>query len=136
MSRIRSARVSVLACLLAAPLSTLPLVGLAQTPAEAAIASPPAAGAAEPERAEYWRRRAESARERAAETGRRLQEANAAVARMQRRGHPRGDARLLLRRAQADARAEHEAALRSLEIELPAEARAAGAHTEWLRESS
>lgn len=108
----------------------------AEGPGPAAIGPRPPADAPQIEHFEYWRARGEAARAAAAETKARLDEANADVARMLRRNHPRGDARVALFEAQADAEAAHEAAMHHLEVELPAEARAAGASLRWLRAPS
>lgn len=102
------------------------------TPGPAAFA-PPAADAPQIEHVEYWRARGDEARANVTAARQRLDEANGAVSRMQRRNHPRGEARIALRNEQAAAREAHEAAVRTLEVELPAEARAAGASTHWLR---
>ena len=72
-------------------------------------------------------------RERVAETERLLAEANGAVSRMQRRNHPRGADRQQLRAQQHHAREAHANAVEYLENDLPAQARAAGAQTSWLR---
>jgi len=137
MSTIRASRTPLAVWLLAAALTSLPAVGGAEEPPGPASVGPrPTADAPQIEHAEYWRARGEAARAQAAETQRRLDEANAAVSRMQRRGHPRGEARRRLREEQASARAAHEATTHVLEVELPAEATAAGAQLRWLRARS
>jgi hypothetical protein len=105
----------------------------ADSPGPAAVAPPPPADAPQIEHVEYWRARADHARAQVSATRERLDEANAAVSRMQRRNHPRGEARVALRAEQAAAQEAHEAAIRALEVDLPAEARAAGASTSWLQ---
>ncbi len=105
-------------------------------PASLAPPEPPAADAPQIEHFEYWRARGDAAREKVAEARARLDAANTAVNRMQRRNHPRGEAREALRREQAEAREAWEAAVHVLEVELPAEARAARADPRWLRERS
>lgn len=95
--------------------------------------SRPAADAPQIEQAAYWRSRGEAARERVADARAVLDEANAAVSRMRRRNHPRGAGRIRLREAQKKARIAHGKAVHYLEVELPAEARAARASQHWLR---
>jgi hypothetical protein len=114
---------------LAAPISS----AAADSPGPASVAPPPAADAPQIEHVEYWRARGDQARAHVAAARERLDEANAAVSRMQRRNHPRGEARIALRNEQAAAREAHEAAVRALEVDLPAEARTAGASTRWLQ---
>jgi hypothetical protein len=98
----------------------------------APIARPPA-GARQSEHIAYWRARADQARADVAAARQRLDEANAAVARMNARNHPRGEARVALRQEQAAAREAHEAAVRALEVDLPAEARSAGVSPSWFQ---
>ena len=102
-------------------------------PAPAAI-SPPAEDAPQVEHFEYWQARGTAARERVAEARAVLDEANAAVSRMRRRNHPRGEARIRINEERDRARAAYDEDLRFLEVELPAEARAAGAPRHWLQE--
>ena len=102
-------------------------------PAPAAI-SPPAEDAPQVEHFEYWQARGVAARERVAEAQAVLDEANAAVSRMRRRNHPRGEARIRINEERDQARAAYDEAVRFLEVELPAEARAAGAPRHWLDE--
>jgi len=111
-----------------------PLAAAADEPGPASI-SHPGPDAPEVERIEYWRGRADEARERVAVARRELDAANGAVARMQRRNHPRGEARQALRDDQRRARVAYEAAQTFLEVELPAEARQAAAPVRWLRAS-
>ena len=108
--------------------------GLGPASVAPAVPAPPAADAPQIEHFEYWQARGDVARQKVATARARLDEANGAVSRMQRRNHPRGEARVALRDEQASARAAYEAALHHLEVELPAEARAAGAQTRWLRD--
>jgi hypothetical protein len=112
---------------LAAPISSG-----ADSPGPASV-TPPPAGAPQLEHIAYWRARADQARAHVAAARKRLDEANAAVSRMRARNHPRGEARVALREEQAAAREAHEAAVRVLEVDLPAEARAAGISPSWLR---
>lgn len=86
------------------------------------------------EREAYWRARAAVAREDVAEARGRLAAANADVSRMRRRNHPRGDARAALFAARDAAHSELADAVQRLEVDLPEEARAAGAPPTWLRE--
>ncbi|MBW2424155.1 MAG: hypothetical protein JRG86_07895 [Deltaproteobacteria bacterium] len=102
-------------------------------PAPAAI-SPPAEDAPQVEHFEYWQARGAAARERVAEAQAVLDEANAAVSRMRRRNHPRGEARIRINEERDRARAAYDEAVHFLEVELPAEARAAGAPRHWLIE--
>ena len=104
----------------------------ADSPVPASVAPPPAS-APQVEHIAYWRARADLARADVAAARKRLDEANAAVSRMRARNHPRGEARVALRAEQAAAREAHEAAVRTLEVDLPAEARAAGASPRWLQ---
>ena len=111
--------------------------------AEETDAMPPGPAAVQPdssaprtEQVAYWRARGAAARTQLAEAESRLNEINGAVSRMRRRNHPRGEARQELRAQQAHARAMHEDAVEYLEVELPVEARAAGASTAWLRDPS
>lgn len=107
-------------------------IGLAASMATAG--SPrPAFDAPQAEQVEYWHARGEQARAEVAAARKRLDDANAAVRRMQRRNHPRGAARIALREEQAAARKAHAAAVRVLEVELPAEAQDAGASLHWLQ---
>jgi len=53
---------------------------------------------------------------------------------MRRRNHPRGEARIRINEERDQARAAYDEAVRFLEVELPAEARAAGAPRHWLDE--
>ena len=107
--------------------------GRAEEPVPAAI-SAPAADAPQIEHFEYWRARADAARMRVSEAQARAGEANAAVRRMRRNNHPRGEARRPLLEEQEQARAALEAATYTLEVELPAEARSGGAQRHWLSE--
>lgn len=137
MPSIFAIRIPLFVWLLAAALMSLPATGLAEEPPGPASVGPrPTADAPQIEHFEYWRARGAVARGHVAATQSRLDEANAAVARMQRRGHPRGEARQRLREEQASARAAHEATTHVLEVELPAEATAAGAQLRWLRVQS
>ena len=94
---------------------------------------PPAASAPQIERFEFWSARAATERARLDEARTRLDAANAAVSRMQSRNQPRGEARREIRDEQAAAQAAYDAARHVVEVELPAEARAAGAPERWLR---
>jgi hypothetical protein len=107
----------------------------ADEPGPAAL-SPPAPDAPDQERFEYWRSRADAARTRVADAQTRLDEANGQVSRMMRRNHPRGEARQARRAEQQAARDALESATHHLEVELPEEARAAGAQQAWLRAST
>jgi len=122
--------------LLLAAVAASPILAGAEPPGPASVAPPPAADAPQIEHFEYWRSRADAARAVVAVRRARLDEANSAVNRMQRRNHPRGEAREALREEQAHAQAAYDAALHYLEVELPAEASAAGAQSHWLRERS
>jgi len=119
----------VLAFLGAAPMPR------ADEPGPAAL-SPPAPDAPEQQQFEYWRSRGDAARAQVADAQARLDEANGQVSRMMRRDYPRGEARQALRAEQQAARGALEAATHQLEIELPEEARAAGAQQTWLLERS
>ena len=137
MTRTTRSLGALVACVLCA--TGLTLDAWAEEPAQpgpAAVAPPPAADAPQIEHFEYWQGRAAVARAHVAATRERLDAANTAVNRMQRRNHPRGTAREELRREQTEARAAGEAAVHVLDVELPAEARAAGADPRWLRERS
>jgi len=112
-----------------------PSLAFAEEPGPASI-GPPAPEAPQIEHRAYWTARADAARERVAALRTEMDEANAAVSRMRRRNHPRGDARLRLQEEQRRARAAFEAAQNHLEVELPAEARQAGAPRHWLHERS
>lgn len=101
--------------------------------APAAI-SPPAEDAPQVEHFEYWQARGAAARERVAEAQAVLDEASAAVSRMRRRNHPRGEGRVRINQERDEARAAYDEAFRFLEVELPEEARAAGAPRHWLNE--
>ncbi len=124
---------SLCGSILAIALLAAPGALRADEPGPAALAAPPA-DAAQIEHYEYWQARGEAARARVAEARAELDEADAAVSRMRRRNHPRGEARIRLREQQAEARAAYEAAVRFLEVDLPAEAEAAGGSRRWLRE--
>lgn len=118
----------VLSIGLAAPIGS----PAADAPGPASVA-PPSADAPQIAHVEYWRARADQARANLTAARTRLDEADAAVRRMQRRNHPRGEARIALRNEQSAAREAYAAAVRALEVDLPAEARAAGASLHWLR---
>ena len=118
---------------LALGLTACPPIGWAEEPGPAAL-SPPEADAPQIEQAAYWRARGDAAREKLTEAQATLDAATAAVSRMQRRNHPRGEARLQIRAEREEAQADFDAALHILEVELPAEARAGGAPRHWLNE--
>lgn len=105
----------------------------AEEPGPAALAPPPF-DAPELEHFEYWRARGDAARARVAAAQAELDEANATVRRMRRDRHPRGAARQPLLDAQQQAQAAFDEALHHLEVELPEEARRAGAQQSWLQE--
>lgn len=108
----------------------------AQVTGPAMVAPPPAADAPQVERAAYWTGRAAPLHARIQDARTRLDDANAAVTRMRRRNHPRGDARDVIREEQTQAQAAYDAAVRALEVDLTNEARAADAQLRWLREES
>ena len=123
------------ACLLAVTLVCVALPAAADEPGPASLA-PPAADAPQIEHFEYWKARGDAARGALEVARERLDEANRQVRHMQRRNHPRGEARVALRREQSEAREAWEAAVYHLEVELPDLAREAGADPRWLRDRS
>ena len=131
----RQGAMLALAVLLALTPLTGAMTASAEEPGPAALNSP-AADAPQIERFEYWRARGDEAIERVAAARRALDEANAAVSRMQSRNHPRGAARLKLRQEQEHARKAYAATRHYLEVELPAEARSHGAPRHWVAERS
>jgi hypothetical protein len=132
---IRSTTRLLLAGLLVVVATGSPIALQAEEPASVpASLGPPNPDAPQIDHFEYWRARGYAARARVADTQLVLTEATAAVTRMRRDNHPRGEARLLLRQESADAQTAFDAATRYLEVELPAEARAAGVQQSWLGE--
>ena len=108
-------------------------LGRAEEPVPSAITAPEA-DAPQIKHFEYWGARADAARTRVSDAQARVDEANVTVRRMRRNNHPRGEARRPILEEQEQARAALEAATYTLEVELPAEARRAGAQRHWLSE--
>ena len=96
------------------------------------VLEPPAADAHQLEHYKYWRARGEQALVELERAQIAFQEATAAVSRMRRRNHPRGEARLQLQAERERTREAYQAARYRVEVELPAEARRAGAPRHWL----
>ncbi len=138
---IHAATFSVVAILAACLFGLVAASSVLADPGPASIAkpsalTPPAADAPQLEHAEYWRARAAAEWAKVEDARARLDRANGAVNRMRRRNHPRGDARAALQQEQRDAQADWEAAVEAAEVDLAAEAAAAGADPRWIRKPS
>ena len=112
-----------------------PLVARAEEPGPAAL-QPPAADAPQIERFEYWRARGDEAAARLQQAEAERDEAQAAVSRMRRRNHPRGQQRQEIQAELVRAREKYEAARQHLEVDLPAEAHGSGAPRHWVGKRS
>lgn len=97
------------------------------------LGEPPPAEAPEAEQEAYWRARAAQARERLAAAQARLAAAEAEYQNLRQRHHDAGDPRGKIVAERDAARAELAAAQHALDVELPEDARQAGALPGWIR---
>ena len=112
-----------------------PFTARAEEPGPAALQRP-AADAPQIEQFEYWRARGDEAVARLQQAEAELDEAQAAVSRMRRRNHPRGQPRREIQAELVKARETLEAARRHLEVDLPADAHRSGAPRHWVGKRS
>jgi hypothetical protein len=102
-------------------------------PAPAELGEPPPAEAPEAEQEAYWRARAAQARARLAAAQARLAAAETEYQNLRQRHHDAGDPRGKVVSERDAARAELAAAQHALDVELPEDARQAGALPGWIR---
>jgi hypothetical protein len=104
-----------------------------EAPVAPELGAPPPPETPESEQEAYWRARAAQARERLAAAQARLASAEADYQNLRQRHHDAGDPRAKVTAERDAARAEVAAAQHALDVELPEDARQAGALPGWIR---